>query len=128
MEHKPLAIPIECSDLSPRILQGDLAEFLSVSNVPIELELRPRSPRLRSSVGDPSVLVAVLAGGAAAISALVSGLLRVVEKRQDKTGKVVVRGASGAAVEVPVGTSLEEISKLIEVAKKLDQPGIVLHL
>lgn len=110
---------------SPAIAVGDLHKFLVADAGTQELgfELRQIPSGTRSQV-DPTVLVAIVAGTSGAMSGLITGLLRFLERRQDRTGKIELRGADGAAVTVPVGTSEEDLQRLIELARSLDAPRI----
>lgn len=123
-----LEIRIDSPAFSPEQLRDTLAEAIVANSASITFEVRPASSRLRSPVTDSSVVIAVLAGGAATLSALLTGLLKVVERRQDKAGKIVLKGSNGATVEVPAGTPAPAVAELIELAKRLDQPRITLKL
>ncbi len=105
------------------ILSGESAHPLEC-----QLELKGGARLLRSPGLDQTVLVALVAGTTAAISALINGLFRVMESRYNRTAKILLRGADGTTVEVPLGTSLEELEKLVEVAKTLNRPEIRIML
>jgi hypothetical protein len=94
----------------------------------VRFELRQTPSRLRAPIGETSVLVAIVAGGSAALSTLVGGLLKVIEKRQENPGKIVVKGSNGATIEFPAGTSPETLAELADLAKTLAEPRIDLHL
>ena len=91
-----------------------------------QLELQEGDTSLRSP--DQTVLVAIVAGTSAAVSAVFTGLLRLVETRFNRTAKIVIRGADGTTVEVPVGTTQEELEKLVDIAKRLTGPEVRLVL
>lgn len=87
------------------------------------VELRLDAPGARTrAVLETAVLVAVVAGSSGAFSALITGLLKLLEKRREQ--KVVVRGQDGRSVEFPAGTPLAEQQRLIEMARALDRPHI----
>lgn len=107
----------------------ELSELLTEEVVlPVggQFELRPGATSLRSP--DQTVLVAVVAGTSAAVSALFTGLLRLVEVRFNRSAKIVLRGTDGTTVEVPVGTSQDELDKFIGIAKRLSAPEVRLVL
>jgi len=127
MEHASVEIPIDSSEMAGEQLLTFVAPAFKSSGA-VRLELRPVTSQMRSPVVDSSVLVAVVAGGSAALSALVSGLLKVLEKRRDNTAKVVIRGSNGATIEFPADTPPEALPRLVEFAKSLDDPRIELAL
>lgn len=83
----------------------------------IKLELVPKRTA-RDILLDPTVLTAIISGTSAAVSALVTGLMQVVGRRQER-GKVALRFDDGSSLEIPSGTPPEEVSKYIEAAKGL---------
>ena len=90
------------------------------------LELQDSQTSQRSP--DQTVLVAIVAGTSAAVSALFAGLLRLVETRFNRTAKIVLRGSDGTTLEVPVGTTQEELEQLVTIAKRLTGPEVRLIL
>lgn len=90
----------------------------------LELQDGPASQRSP----DSTVLVAIVAGTSAAVSALFTGLLRLIETRFNRTAKIVIRGTDGTTVEVPAGTTTEELEKLVSIAKRLSGPEVRLIL
>jgi hypothetical protein len=108
----------------------ELCAFLGKEGLvlPVEfrVELRRGEGDLRSL--DQAVLVALVAGTSAAVSALFTGLLRLVESHFNRTAKIVVRGSDGTAVEVPIGTTHEELEHLVEIARGLNRPEVRLVL
>jgi hypothetical protein len=83
----------------------------------IQLELVPKRTT-RGLPLDPTVLTAIISGTSAAVSALVTGLMQVMGRRQER-GKIVIRLDDGSTLEIPSGTPPEEISRYIEAAKGL---------
>ena len=67
---------------------------------------------------DPTVLVAVIGAAGVALGSLVTGALRVAEKR--RAGKVILRARDGTTVEFPVETPMETVDEYISRAKTLD--------
>ena len=89
----------------------------------LAFELRPRagSDRDPSSI-DPTVLVAITAGTSSALTALITGLLRLVERTRP-TGRIIIEG-KGGRIEVPPGTSASEIGPLVRAVKELEADSI----
>jgi ABC-type Fe3+ transport system permease subunit len=97
------------------------------SSADVRLELRHPKSKLRSATAT-SVLVAIVAGSSAAMSALITGLLKVLERKQSVDGKLVLRGANGASIEVPASTSDGRLQELIELTKSLDCSRITMRM
>lgn len=89
----------------------------------IELMVR-KVPSGSRSGADPTVLVAIVSGVSAAVSALISGLLRVLERRRVPSATIVVTGSDGTSVTVPAATDPERIEELLRLARELDSPRI----
>jgi hypothetical protein len=117
MQEITLLCPIE----NAHDLRSQLERELSPEGLQFE-EKRKRS-RTRAW-SDPSVLVAVVGGTSAAVSALIAGLFRVIESQSgDKPkvdAKIIMKGSNGRSLEVPAGTSLEDVQRLVELTASLD--------
>jgi hypothetical protein len=61
---------------------------------------------------------AIAIAGVGALSSAVTALLAYLGKRG--SGKIVIRGASGASVEIPRGTPKEEVDFYVKKAHELD--------
>lgn len=120
----PFEIVISSNAFEPPHLLEVLKRAASAYTIEAELELR-RPGRLRSGL-EQTVVVAIVAGTSAAISALISGVLRLIEIQYNRTAKIVIRGADGTTVEVPFGIKPEELERLAEVAKSLNRPEMKL--
>ena len=95
-----------------------------LSRADARLEVRADPDRLRGPAPDASILIAIISLGSAGISALITGLCRVLEKRQDRAAKIVLKGSDGATVEVPADISAHELERLVALAARLDRPAI----
>jgi hypothetical protein len=111
------------------IISGVPAEIMrrllaaELSDEDVRLEIR-RSPSTVRGPIDSSMLVAIVGLTSGAMSALITGLLRVLEKRQDMAAKIVIRAADGTCVEVPANTKTEQLESFIALATRLNQPTI----
>lgn len=73
------------------------------------------------NVGPADVVIttySLLAAGAGVLSAAVSGIFAYLSSKG--RGTIVIEGANGAKVEVPAGTSKDELDYYIKKAKDLD--------
>ncbi|WP_339736315.1 hypothetical protein [uncultured Gimesia sp.] len=65
-----------------------------------------------------TVLVAFIAAGAGVLSAAITGVFTYLANHNG--GKIVIKGANGRQVEVPEGTSNEELDEYIQKAREID--------
>jgi hypothetical protein len=78
------------------------------------------------------LLVAYVGGGAAALSALITGLFALLATRQDQEraavdgARIVLHGADGSSVECPADATREELDHLVELARRLGSATIEL--
>lgn len=115
-------ILISCNKLK----SAELFELLTEQrdSVPgCEFELKRRSAS-RASGLEPALVVAIISATSAAVSALITGLFRIIEGRYNRTAKVVIRGEDGTIVEVPAGTSPEQLQKFVDIAKSFKKPEV----
>jgi len=71
---------------------------------------------------EPTILVAIVGAISTCLGALISGLLQAIQHTNTK--KIILQTEKGSRIEVPVKTSSEEIDKLIEKLKKLDNSKV----
>lgn len=81
-------------------------------NSTIHLEVK------RSRSLETTVLVALVGVVGTGLGALITGLLKVAEKKS--ANRVVVQGRSGRRLEIPAGVPRETISEYVRLAKELD--------
>lgn len=114
----PSEVFITSDWLKPSAMRELLADELATEEPRVELiERRTSSDYLV----DPIVLVAVVGGSSAAISAIVSGLLRILEARLGpRTGRISIEGREGGKVTVPAGTPLAQVEQLIRLQRDMD--------
>ncbi|MEM8671718.1 MAG: hypothetical protein AAGG48_29640 [Planctomycetota bacterium] len=113
-------VGIEATELLEEASSSELAEQAGLS-----LGVQSTEDHFRTGIEDPAVLVALVTGGAAALTALIAGILKIAEKRLEGSGRITIRGSTGRSVEVPVDASDARIQALIEHAKSLDKPTII---
>ena len=107
-------------------LYESVCEIIDQTNGDLEFELRKDDSFRDASIAlDPTVLVALISGASASLTALIVGLLRVVENKKPK-GMIIVEGSNGRKIEFPLGTSNEQISQLVDQAKNLDIEKILI--
>ncbi|MBZ9938975.1 hypothetical protein LB518_21945 [Mesorhizobium sp. BR1-1-16] len=73
---------------------------------------------------DPSLLIALVGAGGAALGALVAGLLDIAE--QARAARIILVGVNGRRVEVPATVSPAELDLFIAKAAELDVERVVL--
>lgn len=79
--------------------------------------------RFRSGL-DPAIIVAIIGAAGTSMAALINGLIQIYKKRSEK--KIVIMDKSGAILEVPANTPMEEIDKLLRKVKEFDVDKIIL--
>jgi hypothetical protein len=89
-------------------------------------EVRP-APRYRDALTGTTILIAVVGGTSAALSALINGLFRIFDRHGDRSGKIVIRGSDGRTVEAPADFTDEQVERLIAFAHELDSPTVYLQ-
>lgn len=87
--------------------------------IEITLHIR-RSDTVLKGV-DPTILCAMIGTAGALFGTLITGILQIILKEKMTVKNIVVISASGARIEVPVNTPDEEIDRIIERIKKLDE-------
>ena len=116
-------IPIYGRDLDPDQLVEDLTREVEDA-ASITFQKRNVGIGLRIPFDNPTVVVALITGGSAAVSALVTGLLRILERRKENSGILRIGGASGRTIEVPRDATEKELAQYVELARSLDRPTI----
>jgi hypothetical protein len=117
-----LEINIISFDLASTELEEMIKANADFSKHPITFSLQPKLERYRTI--DPTVLVAIVSASEVAISALIAGLLRLVENQKNQ--KIIIQSKDGSKIEIPVGTSPETITELVKQLRYMDSPRIIL--
>lgn len=93
----------------------------SVAETPGELtfELRGSEDSYRDPSIDPTILVALVSGVNSFLTALIVGLLKIVEARKP-AGVIVIETRGGKKIQFPAGTPRSEIEFLLEKAEGLE--------
>lgn len=120
MDIVSMDIEITSESLAAVELRAALVEF----SADVRFEVREPARRYRTSPS-AAVLVAIVSGGMATFSALITGIFAFVSARQGGNKTIIIRGAT-RSVEFPADLSEEDRVKLIELAHRLDGPVIEL--
>ena len=91
-----------------------------------EISWHTTENKISSSRGqlDPTVLIATITAVSSGLGILLTGLLQIVQEK--RAGKIVMYSKGGDRLEVPAGTSSEELDVLIEKLNKMGVERIVL--
>jgi ABC-type transporter Mla maintaining outer membrane lipid asymmetry ATPase subunit MlaF len=76
------------------------------------------------SPADVTVITAIIGSGAGIISTAITAAMIYISKR--KEGTIIIHGASGRKIEVPAGTSEEDIDVYLQKAKEIDVTEITI--
>lgn len=68
----------------------------------------------------------ILVAGVAAVSSILIALLQYISQRN--AGRIILKGSSGAMIEVPKDTPKEDIDIYIQKAKELDTKDIIVDV
>ncbi len=89
----------------------------------LDLELRKAEAPVRGA--DPTVLVALVGAGSAALGTLLGGIFQVMVAKHGK--KVVISGSQGRRVELTGKFTKEEVDDLVRQAREIDAEQIYLR-
>ena len=120
--HDSLSVSIRAYGIPAVDLQQQLDRILAGVQDSPEWNIGTHPSRFRTV--DPAILVAIVGASGAALGALVTGLLRIAQKKG--TQKIVIQGRDGRRLEVPADTSTERIGELLQVVRGMDRPHIEL--
>lgn len=81
----------------------------------IDLEVQKISAH--GAIADPTVLVAIVSGASAAISAIIMGLFKLLERNNQK---IVIQAQDGSRLEIPKKTSKKKIEELISLMHQME--------
>jgi len=87
----------------------------------IDIRVKPSSVDFGGFAFDPATIIV---SGTSVLSALITALFAYLSTR--KSGTIVITGSSGRKIEIPKGTSKEDIEYYIQQARKLDAEQIIL--
>lgn len=87
----------------------------------INIQAKPSSVDFGGLALDPATIIV---SGASVLSALITALFAYLATRRN--GMIIISGSNGRKIEIPKGTSKEDIEYYIEQARKLDAEQIVL--
>jgi len=86
-----------------------------ICNQGIDLEVQ--EIHAHGAISDPTVLVAIVSGASAAITAIIMGLFKLLEKTNQK---IVIQVQDGSRLEIPRNTSKKKIEELIGLMHKME--------
>lgn len=87
----------------------------------MNVQVKPASVDFGGLALDPATIIV---SGASVLSALITALFAYLATRRN--GTIVIIGSNGRKIEIPKGTSKDDIGYYIEQARKLDAEQIVL--
>ncbi len=87
----------------------------------VDIHIKPSSVGFGGLALDPATIIV---SGASVLSTLITALFAYLATR--KNGTIVITGSTGRKIEIPKGTSKEDIGYYIQQAQKLDADRIVL--
>ena len=123
-----LRIALTATSLDSAELRDLLRAELADNAADVRLQMASPVDKARGPMSDPAVLVAVVTATSAVVAALVSGLFRMLAARGAPDAPIVITAASGASIQVPAGTSPEEMQHYLKLLQELDRPRIHLNL
>ena len=87
----------------------------------INVQVKPASVNFGGLALDPATIIV---SGASVLSALITALFAYLAIRRQ--GTIVITGSNGRKIEIPKGTSKDDIGNYIEQARKLYAEQIVI--
>lgn len=109
-------IEIKVYDISVKELKRMLQES-NLNKSEVNYVLKSNPPKLRGV--DPTVLIALIGAGGTSLGIVIGGILRLIEKRQQKT-EIRITGKTGRKIEIFGEVTNEQIEKLVKYVKELD--------
>jgi hypothetical protein len=73
---------------------------------------------------ETAVLVAIATATGSALTAIINGLFKIIEKKSEKAGSITVLSASGAKIEVHGDAAPQRVAELIQQLGDLDRVRI----
>ena len=114
---------IDSDRLEPEALLGQLLSLPKGSLSGVHLSVR-QARHLRDAAAASTILSAVVTSGA--MSALVAGLMKIFESKTSP-GKIVIKSATGASLEVPSNCPVEKLRELAAIVEQMERPRIHLE-
>ena len=113
--------------ISLQELKNSLEIDFSRQKIEIPLNISHSDTSLRGV--DPTILSAAIGASGALLGSLITGILQIILKEKMTVKTIIIVTPSGAKIEVPVNTPDEEIDRVIERLKKLDEKkiGIIMY-
>lgn len=108
----PREVEVYWDHVASVVLKQQLQLQLRAQTVALEL----RRAAAHGAISDPTVLVAVVSGASAAMTAVIMGLFRLLEGRHQK---IVLQAKDGSRLEIPWNTPKERIEELIALVHQM---------
>jgi len=82
-----------------------------------QVALNVKTINVQGAITDPAILIAVVSGASAAVSALITGLLQLVQQRQQR---IILQATNGRRLEIPANSSPERIKELVGILEQME--------
>jgi hypothetical protein len=115
-------LEIKSFELTPSELEKALAEVIDLDEHLISFSEKPPLVGYRSV--DPTILVAAIGGGGVALTALINGLLKILENQKNQ--RIIFESKDGMKLDIPVNCPPEQIEVLIRQIRYMDSPRILI--
>lgn len=120
----PLEIDIAASGVSANDLQLLLERD---AGMPADVcRWQVRQPKRVMRMDAVAIITAVITSGA--VTALIGGLLKIIEARTGHEGRIVITSRNGTTIDVPGDCSVQKLEEISKVIEGLEQPRVQLTL
>jgi hypothetical protein len=106
-------IPIKWDGQTAQALFDLLDPYLD----PDQVALSVKTIHAQGAITDPAILVALVSGAGAAITALITGLLQLAQERRQR---IILQATNGRRLEIPANTSPERIEELLDILRQME--------
>lgn len=112
-------IQLTCAWCDSESLMSELTPYVGDG---VKFEVRNCGPRFRGGELDSTVLVALVAGGSAVVSSLITGIIQWLATKNES--KIVLKSPLGTTVEAPGNSSNERLRELAAIVQSIDRPRL----
>jgi len=99
--------------IPPEQLKKKLNPLICKQGIDLEIQ----KIRAHGAIADPIVLVAIVSGASSAITAIIMGLFKLLDKTNQK---IVIQAQAGSRLEIPKNTSKKKIEELIGLMHQME--------
>ena len=117
-----LQIGVAANEIEAGVIKDALHRALDGRD-DLKLSRKDKDRRVRSL--EPTIMVAIVGGVSAALSALITSVLQIA--REHKAGKIVLQSKTGARIEVPSNISREKLDELVATVQDMERPAFLLE-